>query len=59
MTKENLLLKQEIESLKNKAQTLLAELNSVKVITQYHSDSESELSRTINPLKVTKSEVPQ
>ncbi|XP_065220407.1 putative leucine-rich repeat-containing protein DDB_G0290503 [Planococcus citri] len=48
---ENLKLKQECAVLRNKIDSLIAELNSVKAITQYHSDSESELSRSLNPLK--------
>ncbi|KAL6998682.1 hypothetical protein U1Q18_048074 [Sarracenia purpurea var. burkii] len=48
---ENLKLKQECGVLRNKIDSLIAELNSVKAITQYHSDSETELSRSLNPLK--------
>lgn len=50
---ENIKLKREIDSLKNELDALAAELNSVKIITQYHSDSESDLSRSLNPLKVS------
>lgn len=51
---ENVKLKREIDSLGNALEVLTAELNSVKIITQYHSDSESELSHSLTPLKVSR-----
>ncbi len=50
---ENFQLKYKVETLENKVEILNAELNSFKVITQYHSESESDFSRSFNPLKVT------
>lgn len=50
---ENLKLKREIDSLANALEVLTAELNSVKIITHYHSDSESDVSHSLSPLKVS------
>lgn len=52
MVKENLDLKQNVDTLKNQIEALTAEMNSIKAISQYHSDSENELSRSLYPLKV-------